>query len=175
MTNSIQGAVRLAQRIAGVALIAALGAFAGCGSSADSSSSTVAHPATWFEEADRICSQALFHREHMPPIRIATYDDVVPTMAQNERALARTLAGLDASKSEEQSIGRLVRLMVEQSRETDAAVATFGAHPFGANGRVPQHEAHVRRAQGLDGAIASVAQSLKANACAHTPVRTEYL
>lgn len=159
--------------VLGIALLTALAILGGCGSSMDSS--TANRQTGWVGAASHLCRQALFHREQMPAVHISSYDQVVPKMARNERALAKKLEGLKASRQEVKSIARLVALLVRQSHQADAAVRTFGAHPLGPHGRVPQYEAHVRSAQSLDDKIAAVARVLGVRSCAHTPLRSSAL
>jgi hypothetical protein len=159
----------------GVTVIAALFLLGGCGSSDGDDSSAVNRQVGWVGDASRLCSQAFYHREHMPPVHIATYDKVVPQMARNERTLATRLGDLATSRRDAESIDRLARLLIQQSHQADAAVRTFGAYPYGAHGRVPQYEAHVQAAQRLDDEIGVVARALGANSCANTPLRSEAL
>lgn len=171
---STEGGVQI--RSAALALIccgAILTMAGGCGS--DSGSAQADRPATWAEEAGRLCSAALFQREHLPEIHFTTYHDVVPTMVRNERVLARKLAGLKGRERDEASVSRLTALLVRQAQETEKVMANYGARSGSKLSRVPQYEVHLRRVRDLDRTIGAIARSLGAGACARTPVRVANL
>lgn len=123
-------------------------------------------------QADRLCEKATARLKKIPPVYLSTYVEVVPTIARNERALARGLAALEALESEDRAaVERLARLVGRQAKEVGAANATYAGDDF----NLAAHDRHVRVSQRLDREIGVLARDLGARACVHPPSRARYL
>lgn len=147
-----------------VAVVGAVGLLAALGGSSEGTARE------WLSRVDRLCDEAADRLGRMPPVHIATYDDVVPTMAESERALALELGALQVPAQERPAVGRLVSLLDRQADQVDGAARTYGAE-----GGFAAYKQHLRRVYVLDKEIDEAARSLGAGACARPVIRSRYL